>query len=304
VGYVQPQFDGSLDVELLGGSGVENGIMTANFRCGNCARSGNTNFGGQDGQWIHGRRTGNPLDTTDVEASITEHNAEGGFTWAYSGAIGGTSANPFMASDTVVTAPGNTASGNSGPDRRTILLVHGILASLAFLVFFPIGAIVMRVGKFGNLLWIHVGVQIFSWLLFITAFGLGLYYGITGDYMTEAHPIIGIVLVAMMVFQPVAGWLHHRNYVRTGQRSAISHGHIWVGRTAIILGIINGGLGLELGGVETRYVVAYSVVAGIMGVAYIAAIVYGEFARDRRPSVAGSEREKINSSPERSPVSA
>ena len=161
----------------------------------------------------------------------------------------------------------------------------------------------MRLGRFRSVLKVHIAIQILSWLLFIAAFGLGLYYGITGDYMTEAHPIIGLVLVAMLVFQPFAGWLHHRQFVRTGQRSAISHSHIWVGRIAIILGIINGGLGLELGGVETRYVIAYSVVAGVMGVAYLGSIVYGEVARSRRTSVAGSGHEKINSSPERSSVS-
>lgn len=158
----------------------------------------------------------------------------------------------------------------------------------------------MRLGKFNSVLKVHIAIQVLSWLLFITAFGLGLYYGITGKYMTEAHPIIGIVLVAMLVFQPFAGWLHHKQFLRTGQRSAISHGHIWVGRIAIILGMINGGLGLELGGVETRYVIAYSVVAGVMGVAYLGSIVYGEIARSRRTSVVSSEREKTHSSSERS----
>lgn len=300
-GRSQPQFDGDLDVELLSGSGVENGVMTANFRCGNCARSGTVNFGAENGQWIHGRRTGDAMDTTDVEARIPIHDEQGGFTWAYSSAVGGTSTNPFATTEMV--GSGST-SGSSDSDRRNILLVHAVLASLAFLIFFPIGAILIRLGNFKNLLYVHIGTQIFSWLLFITAFGLGLYCGISGNYMAEAHPIIGVVLVALMAFQPIVGWLHHSQFMRTGHRSAISHGHVWVGRIAIILGIINGGLGLELGRVETRYVVAYSVVAGIMGTTYLAAIVYGEVVRGRRLSVAGSEREKIDSSPERPLVSA
>lgn len=303
-GRSQPQFDDTLDVELLSGSGVENGIMTANFRCGNCARSDTANFGGSDGQWIHGRKAGDPMDTTDTAARIMKHDEQGSFTWAYSNAVGGASTNPFATSDTVISGqtPVSSDSGNRTM-RSNILLTHGTLASIAFLVFFPLGAIVMRLGRFRSVLKVHIAIQILSWLLFIAAFGLGLYYGITGDYMTEAHPIIGLVLVAMLVFQPFAGWLHHRQFVRTGQRSAISHSHIWVGRIAIILGIINGGLGLELGGVETRYVIAYSVVAGVMGVAYLGSIVYGEVARSRRTSVAGSGHEKINSSPERSSVS-
>ncbi|KAF2630517.1 iron reductase domain protein [Macroventuria anomochaeta] len=303
-GRAQPQFDGDLDVELLSGSGVENGIMTANFRCGNCARSRTANFDAQDGQWIHGRRTGDAMNTTDVQARIMKHDVQGGFTWAYSSAVGGASTNPFAASDTVISGSTSSSSGGNRAMRSNILLVHGIFASLAFLVFFPVGAIIMRLGQFNNVLGVHIATQVFSWLLFITAFGLGLYYGITGNYMTKAHPIIGIVLVAMMIFQPLAGWLHHRQFMRSGQRSTISHGHVWIGRIAIILGIINGGLGLELGGVETRYVIAYSVVAGVIDLAYIASIIYGEITRSRRTSVASSGHEKINSSPGRTLVTA
>lgn len=311
-GESMPQYVDNLDVELLSGSGVVNGVMTANFRCGNCSHSGNTNFGAQSGRWIHARKSGAAMDSTDAQARFSQHNEQGDFTWQYTNAVGGSSANPFTASDAVVagTAPANSggsggggSSSSSSTMRSNILLVHGIFASVAFLVFFPIGAIIMRLGKFSNVVAVHVATQVFAWLLFITAFGLGLYYGITGDYMSEAHPIIGLVLVALLLIQPLAGWLHHRQFLRTGQRSAVSHSHIWIGRVAIILGMINGGLGCQLGGVETKYVIAYSVVAGVIGLAYLVSIVFGEFARSRRHSVGGSHREKINSSPERVPVS-
>ncbi|KAJ4332671.1 hypothetical protein N0V95_009609 [Ascochyta clinopodiicola] len=304
-GESQPQFDGTLDIELLSGSGVVNGVMTANFRCGNCSRSGNANFGAQSGHWIHGRQSGAALDSKDVRAGITEHDSKGSFTWSYSNAVGGASANPFAASDTVVsgTPPASSDDGD-GAMRSNTLLVHAIFASLAFVVLFPVGAIIMRLGKFNNVLGIHVATQIFAWLLFITAFGLGLYYSITGKSITEAHPIIGIVLFPMLLVQPLGGWLHHRQFLRTGQRSAVSHGHIWIGRVAIVLGIINGGLGLKLSSAETKDVIAYGVVAGIIGFAYIVSIVYGVIARSRRTSAAGSHHEKMNSSPERPAVSA
>jgi hypothetical protein len=162
----------------------------------------------------------------------------------------------------------------------------------------------MRVGSFKNVLAVHIATQIFSWLLFLTAFGLGLYYAITGNYMSEAHPIIGIVLVALLLVQPIAGWLHHRQFLRTGQRSAVSHGHIWIGRIAIVLGMINGGLGLQLASAQNRYIIAYSVVAGVFGISYLVSIVVGEMARSRRTSIAGSQHEKMNSTPERTSDSA
>ncbi|KAF3007668.1 hypothetical protein E8E13_009037 [Curvularia kusanoi] len=301
-GHRQPQLDQSLDVELLGGSGIQNGIMTANIRCGNCTRNG-ANFAAQSGQWIHARKSGQSMDTTDAQARIMMHDVQDGFTWTYPDAVGGASANPFATSNTVVSNSLGNSNGSSGGNSN-ILMAHGVLASLAFLVFFPLGAIIMRIGRFNGVLQAHIATQVLSWLLFVTAFGLGLYYGINGKYMSQAHPIIGIVLLAMLVFQPFAGWLHHRQFLRSGQRSAVSHGHIWTGRIAIILGMINGGLGLQLASVETRYVIAYSVVAGVMGLAYIAATVWGEITRSRRTSVTPSEAEKIRSSPERSSVVA
>ncbi|KAL1652504.1 hypothetical protein SLS61_004808 [Didymella pomorum] len=300
-GESMPQYTSNLDVELLSGSGIANGVMTANFRCGNCSSSGTTNFSAQSGRWIHARKGGSAMDTTDAQSRFSQHDEEGGFTWQYTNAVGGSTSNPFTASDAVVSGGAATSSGSgnnsSSSMRKNILLVHGIFASVAFLVFFPIGAIIMRLGKLNNVVAVHVATQVFAWLLFITAFGLGLYYGITGNYMSEAHPIIGLVLAALLLIQPLAGWLHHRQFLRTGQRSAVSHSHIWTGRVAIILGMINGGLGLQLGGVET------SVVAGVVGLVYLGAIVFGELARSRRHSVAGSQHEKINASPERVAVS-
>lgn len=99
--------------------------------------------------------------------------------------------------------------------------------------------------------------------------------------LTEAHPIIGLVLLALLLAQPVGGFLHHSNYKRTGGRTAISHGHIWGGRALIVLGIINGGLGLRLADNTTTGRVVYAIVAAVMSVAWAAAIAWGEW-RSRR----------------------
>ena len=66
----------------------------------------------------------------------------------------------------------------------------------------------------------------------------------------------------------------------------MSHAHIWVGRIAIVLGIVNGGLGFKLAntmGMESKSgKIAYSVLAGIFGLAWIAAIIVGETKRAKR----------------------
>lgn len=304
---VMPTYDSAIRAELLAGSGVSNDVMTANIRCANCetwSTSGKMDFSGSSGGFIHARLRGSSLSTTNVQRSLSEHSSDGSFTWSFASAVGGSSTNPFVTTTTTSNSTTSTGgnSGNSGSSntttttttvnsgsesgssggKSTILWLHGILASVAFVLLFPFGGILIRVGNFPSLIWVHAGIQMLAWVVFAVGFGLGLYWGIIDKYMTEAHPIIGIALMVLMLFQPVLGWLHHRNFVRTGARSVSSYSHIWVGRTAIILGMINGGLGMQLSGVSKTYIIVYSVFAGIFGAAYLAAIAYGEMKRKKR----------------------
>jgi hypothetical protein len=55
------------------------------------------------------------------------------------------------------------------------MIAHGVLASLAFVIFFPFGAISIRLFNFPGLVWFHAVVQVIAYLLFIAAFGIGIY---------------------------------------------------------------------------------------------------------------------------------
>ena len=74
----------------------------------------------------------------------------------------------------------------------------------------------------------------------------------------------------MLFVQAALGQLHHAEYQRTGMRSAWSYAHIWLGRTVIMLAIINGGIGLgpSLANASTGQIAAYSVVALIVAITY------------------------------------
>lgn len=86
---------------------------------------------------------------------------------------------------------------------------------------------------------------------------------------------MGTIVVALIGLQLILGWAHHRYFVNYGKRGLISHAHIWFGRVLMILGIINGGLGLQLAGSPQCYVIPYSAVAGIAAVLYITGIFVG-----------------------------
>jgi len=289
-GNVMPLYDSSIDAELLAGSGVQNGIMTANVRCGSCqswGTGGSMDFKASSGGWIHARSTGDAINSTNVEERIKIHSMYGAFTWSFTPAVGGASANPFQDA---------TLSSSAAPQAKLhmkpiVLWCHGVFAATAFALFFPLGAILIRVSSHRSIMWVHAAIQMIAWTLFATAFGLGLYFALSHDILTmHAHPIIGIVLFSLMTIQPFTGWIHHKRFAKSGTRSVSSHAHIWVGRGAIMLGMINGGLGLMWARrFQKTYIIVYSVIAGVMGVAYLAAIVYGEVIRKkRRPSSSDS----------------
>lgn len=81
--------------------------------------------------------------------------------------------------------PGSSSSGSGSSNygyaafdygqASTIRLAHGVLASLAFVIFFPFGAISIRVIPSKVAFYLHVAFQVLGYLTFIAAFGLGVY---------------------------------------------------------------------------------------------------------------------------------
>jgi uncharacterized membrane protein YoaK (UPF0700 family) len=71
-----------------------------------------------------------------------------------------------------------------------------------------------------------------------------------------------------MALQPAFGFAHHSYYKKHQARNVISHVHIWYGRAIIIVGIINGGLGLQLAGAPATYSVAYIIITLIVTALY------------------------------------
>lgn len=91
--------------------------------------------------------------------------------------------------------------------------------------------------------------------------------------------------MVLFLVQAPMGYIHHVNFVATGARGFWSYAHIWNGRIVMLLGIVNGGLGLDLAGikhqtlgitvgkVDKKWVIAYAVVAGIVGLLYVGGLV-------------------------------
>ncbi|KFY46161.1 hypothetical protein V494_00578 [Pseudogymnoascus sp. VKM F-4513 (FW-928)] len=156
---------------------------------------------------------------------------------------------------------------------------HGILMGLAFVVVLPGGAILVRLlsSKGKTAVWLHIGLQLVGWVLMISGLAMGAKVGKILDRLeNNAHTILGTVVVALLLFQPLFGFFHHRRFMATQKRGKLTLFHVWYGRILILLGILNGGFGLKLAANSSGGNIAYGVVAGVVGATYVAVLVHFE----------------------------
>ncbi|GAB1310526.1 Integral membrane protein [Madurella fahalii] len=175
------------------------------------------------------------------------------------------------------TGSGSTGGSGTGPSsnngitqitasRATIVVAHGIIMALVMAVLYPLGSLLMPLlGKW----WVHAAWQTIAFALMWAGFGLGVQTAqARGMLFNQTHTLFGTVIIALLGIQPLLGFLHHRHYLKTQSRGVISYAHIWWGRILMILGVVNGGSGLQLSRERSSLIIAYSVVAGVAFLSY------------------------------------
>ncbi|KAK3617940.1 hypothetical protein LTR22_026544 [Elasticomyces elasticus] len=240
--------------------------MTANIRCisSNSWGGGSMDFTGSSSNWIFASKTGARMDADDISANI-----QGAFLWDFSQAKGGSDHNPFLNSaatgsaSPVASTAATTAciASSESAGSEAVVLAHGILACIAFVGIFPLGGILIRIIDSKYTVRIHARLQLLGYAFFIAAFVLGVAMAVKFDYLDNGHAKLGIAIFAIMILQPAFGFLHHHLYKKYQRRTAWSHVHVWIGRVAIVLGVINGGTGLKLGHAPVGSNIAYGRVA-------------------------------------------
>lgn len=196
-GHSQPSYDNSLDVELLAGSGVSGSTMTANFKVSNL----DIDMTSSSSSWIGAYRSGSSLDDSSPDAGISQHNSDTNWGFDLTQATVTDSVNPFVDSNGGSTTGGNTGSGSGsgsdsgsnsgsggnsgvvsgggsgGSSTKTVMYIHAIVASVAFVILMPFASVLMPLlGKW----YIHAGLQLLSFITMWIAFGLGV--KVANDY--------------------------------------------------------------------------------------------------------------------------
>lgn len=265
-------------------SSIENSVMTANIVCRNCAGHESHNsvdLSSHKQPWIWavgpGDTGGNAVSSDSQNANINQHSNYGVFFVNMTATRSNSTATPSISgkADTSVTPlPGSVPA---------LIIIHAVCLAGSFLLLFPLGVVALRWFKWVRVHWM---LQIFATLICV----LGLIIAITFsamdpeyDTFDQGHQIIGILAVVALIIQALLGYQHHRNYKKTGQRTAVSHSHIWTGRTVIVLGMVNAVLGFSLAG-YTPETIGIAVIA-IVVLAITLAIVYFGARRSKRSAV-------------------
>ncbi|OBT54678.1 hypothetical protein VE04_05686 [Pseudogymnoascus sp. 24MN13] len=173
---------------------------------------------------------------------------------------------------------------------------HACIMSIVFIVLFPLGAIsihlpIDRVPYLKNtylkkkVMAIHVPIQVLGSVMMVGGMALGIRIGQDLGYLrhpVHAHVVIGFVVVCtIIVFQPIMGILQHRHFKKRGDKSIFAYLHRWIGRGAIILGMINSGLGFQLAQtnviVSTGSYIRNYVLLGFFVSIWLSLVLYDEF---------------------------
>ncbi|KAJ6438485.1 heterokaryon incompatibility protein (HET) domain-containing protein [Purpureocillium lavendulum] len=235
-----------------------------------------------------------PEDVRETPA-VTEATAVGAYGEDIRQATSG--AHPLMASRGSLESANEHvfSSGDTVLARRsqvpidTLVTAHGILMTLVFVAGYPIGAIISR---FIHQWFIHAGWQLLVYCGMWAGFGVGIVASSRFDlFFTSPHTRLGVFVVPLLGIQPLLGLLHHLYFLRNRQRGIISYIHIWYGRSLMIIGVVNGGLGIkyarDLGLVRPaeshQLQVGYIVVASIVAAAYIGSIAFTFIMDTREP---------------------
>ncbi|EHA55273.1 hypothetical protein MCOR27_001031 [Pyricularia oryzae] len=235
-----------LRFEILPGTGYYNGTLMFRARCFNCRRwpggSIDVNSAAQRCIWAAGPSY--EVKSDDVAAPLKFHRSYGSFSVNLKAAQGPGQA-PTLNFQTAKKSEGAALTGEPRSGKRDwSALFHGIIMIFCFVGLLPFGLIVLRVGNWPR--W-HAVNQSIALAGIITGFGLGVHisfkYNRSRNF-NNPHQVIGILIFIFMFAQFVLGYLHHRMYKQNeGKGSPLAPFHIWLGRTVMIMGVINGFLG-------------------------------------------------------------
>ncbi|KAJ9610693.1 hypothetical protein H2200_005470 [Cladophialophora chaetospira] len=152
-------------------------------------------------------------------------------------------------------------------------VAHALLGALAFLFIFPFGGIIIKVWRHRHIVWIHAAIQVFGLVVYIICGVLGVLMGYRVHTLGRYHAVTGYVVLTCLVIQPLLKlhWFHSS----IPRVAFFMHIHLWLGRFALMLGIIDGALGFRVSDSlpgphwSQSWRIVYGIIGGIVWIVYV-----------------------------------
>jgi len=236
--YNEPIIIKNVTATLLGGTGVQNGYIQANFHVTNGMSwqggildktSNNQNF-----VWAFSPNA----PSGGASGNLIQHVSVGGFQLDLTQAIG-------AGGIPIVVSP-STSWGWSNT-----VIAHAVIMGLAWVGALPAGAVIIRFlnERIPNPVAIHQLVQLGAFFFVFIAFWIGVGAS-KGQHFKFSHQWLGLLLFLGLICQAAVGFYHHRRFKeeKPTSRRWFTHLHLWFGRSLLFLALINIGLGIQLYG--------------------------------------------------------
>jgi hypothetical protein len=251
-GHFEPAWLDEVSVEVLDGTGIisqrDTDYMMYRARCKSGCRSWHNGFLDVTSREVEAIYAFGPSDVTlqsdDQAAPLLMHVEVGQFTIDMKRTEGASDA-PLV----------DDEASNDGVDpeddvRQTGMrdggaIAHGVLMLVGTSVLLPIGVALLFKQGFAA----HAAVQLAALACILAGFGVGVSMSFRyqrSRSFNSQHQILGFIVIAGLLVQPVLGYLHHRQYMRTSHRGRLSLAHRWIGRIVMLLGFLNGLLGFSM----------------------------------------------------------
>lgn len=123
--------------------------------------------------WIYASTSGEVIKSNSPSEGIRYHEKRGVFSLDLSKASVGASLNPFIASAPSISEGSDTNESSGG--LGFAVPIHGLMMSLAFVIGFPLGSILIRLASMKGLVWIHASLQLLTYIAGFLGAALGVY---------------------------------------------------------------------------------------------------------------------------------
>ncbi|OCL01745.1 iron reductase domain protein [Glonium stellatum] len=287
-GNTEPTFAKEIQVEALPGTTINNQSFVLNAVCRNCRswNGGSLDVTSTTQPWMYAFGPTNDITSDSPSAPLRRHRDYGHFQMDMVQATG----------EGGVPGPSTSMNGASliggviiDGDKASI--IHAVLLAFAFLIMFPFNVALVGFFKTAKLhMWFSGLITIFI----IIGFALGIY--VSGEYnrskhFDSAHQIFGFIIIAIFIGVAAMGGFQarqHKAAPATSQPSSngrreptkLDSTHKWVGRLLWVLGIVNGGLGLQFSDSPMHTQIIYALVT--VALALPLAVVYSCIWRKRK----------------------